>query len=62
MMTMAERLAVHKEIERQNKLHLIDFLHGPVVDFRSTEIADIWTHEDGYKEITWHEDQEVQVL
>lgn len=62
MMTMTERLAIHKEIEQQNRIHLIDFLHGPVVDFRSTATADIWMHADGYKEIAWHEDQEVQAL
>ena len=59
-MTMAERIKIHKEIERQNELRRIDFLHGSVVDFRVTELADIWVHADGYKEIAWHEEQEVQ--
>ena len=59
-MTMAEKIRMHQEIERQNELRRIDFLHGPVVDFRVTEAADIWTHADGYKEIAWHEEQEVQ--
>lgn len=57
-MTMMSKLDIHKEIERQNELHKIDFLHGPVIDFRVTECADIWTHADGYKEIAWHEEQE----
>ena len=59
-MTMAEKIRIHKDIERQNEIRRIDFLHGPVVDFRSTEAADIWTHADGYKEVAWHEEQEVQ--
>lgn len=59
-MTMQERIRIHQEIERQNELRRIDFLHGPVVDFRVTETADIWTHADGFKEIAWHEEQEVQ--
>lgn len=36
-MTMTSKLNIHKEIERQNELNMIDFLHGPVVDFRVTE-------------------------
>ena len=59
-MTMAEKLAIHKDIERQNEIRRIDFLHGPVVDFRVTAVADIWTHADGYKEIAWHDDMEEQ--
>ena len=51
-MTMAERIKIHKEIERQNELRRIDFLHGSVVDFRVTELADIWVHADGYTLIT----------
>ena len=38
----------------------IDKIHGAVVETKVTEIAWIFIHEDGYKEILWKEDMEVQ--
>lgn len=57
-MDMAKMLVNHREIERENEMHMIDFVHGPVVDFKVTECADIWTHADGYKEVCFHNEED----
>ena len=40
----------------------IDIIHGKVINFYCTECACVWVHEDGYKEVVYHEDMMVQAI
>lgn len=43
-------------------MNKIDLLHGRVIDFICTGCAYVWVHEDGYREVVYYEDVEVQAI
>lgn len=42
------------------KTNNVDRIHGPVVESFTTETAWVFVHRDGFREVIWLEEMEVQ--